>query len=278
MLPEHSAALDVPAIEALRPAALHGLDGRTALVTGAVGEIGRWLAAGLGAAGAHVVLTDREPEPLEEVAGLLRGAGIEATWVAADLTDDGGPERIVAAARAPAGRLDILVNGAAINRRQPILEVEPATFDAIVAVDLRAPYLLAQAAARAMIDAGHGGSIVNIGSINVAVGLDGVSVYGAAKAGLSQLTKVMAVEWSRHGIRANCLCPGFMMTALSRPVWEDPVRRAWILDRVPMRRPGYARELVAMCVLLASNAGSFTTGQTVFIDGGFLAGTSWDAG
>lgn len=267
--------LDAAAVHALAPAALLSLDGRVAVVTGAGGEIGRWLAAGLGAAGAHVLLTDVAAEPLAEVAAALEAAGVRSATLAIDLTAADAPRRVVAAARELGGRLDVLVNGAAINRREPMLDVRPDTFDRIMDVDLRAPYFLAQEAARAMIDGGRGGAIVNIGSINVAVGLEDVSVYGPAKAALSQLTKVMAVEWSRHGIRANCLSPGFMLTALSRPVWEDPVRGAWIVDRVPLCRPGLARELVAPCVLLASDAGSFLTGQTLDADGGFLAGSPW---
>jgi gluconate 5-dehydrogenase len=260
----------------LAPASQFALDGRVVLVTGAGGEIGGWLAAGVAAAGARVVLSDVDAVALQATAAHLRDAGVAVSTCVVDLVEDGAPARCVAAALEAFGRLDVLVNGAAVNRREALLDVEPATFDRIMAVDLRAPYLLAQAAARAMIAGGRGGAIVNIGSINVAVGLQGVSVYGAAKAALSQFTKVLAVELAEHGVRSNCLCPGFMASRLSDPVWRDAARRAWLLGRIPQRRPGRPDELVGTLLLLASDAGSYLTGQTLFVDGGFLAGSPWD--
>lgn len=269
--------LDEVAVGALAPTALFDLTGRVAIVTGAAGEIGGWLAAGLGSAGARLVVTDVAEPGLEAAARLLGGAGLECLSVAADLAETKSGDEVVAAALRRFGRVDVLVNCAAVNRREPILDVTPENYDRIVAVDLRAPYFLAQAAARAMIDARRGGSIVNIGSINVAVGLQDVSVYGHAKAALAQLTKVMAVEWTAYGIRANCLAPGMMLTRLSAAVWDDEHRAAWMLDRIPARRPGLPRELVGLCLLLASDAGSYLNGQTIFVDGGFLAGSPWNA-
>jgi NAD(P)-dependent dehydrogenase (short-subunit alcohol dehydrogenase family) len=120
-----------------------------------------------------------------------------------------------------------------------------------------------------------GGAIVNISSLNAAYALEHISVYGPAKAGLSQLTRVMALEWSQDGIRANAIAPGFMDTPLAAPIWADPDRRRWILNRVPMKRPGRPEELIGTCLLLASDAGSFLTGQTLYVDGGALAGGRW---
>jgi NAD(P)-dependent dehydrogenase (short-subunit alcohol dehydrogenase family) len=172
------------------------------------------------------------------------------------------------------GRLDVLVNCAAVNRRMPILEMDVETYDSIMALDLRLPYFLSQRAARVMKEQG-GGAIVNISSLNAAYALEHISVYGPAKAGLSQLTRVMALEWSEDGIRANAIAPGFMDTPLSAPIWADPDRRRWILNRVPVKRPGRPEELVGTCLLLASEAGSFLTGQTLYVDGGALAGGRW---
>lgn len=267
-------------LRALQPDRALSLEGRVAIVTGAGGGIGSWLAAGLAVAGADVLLTDLSATALEPVLALLRDAGARAGAVPVDLGARDAPERIVAACVRELGGVDVLVNCAAINRRTPICDVTADAFDLIVGMDLRAPYFLAARAAQRMVEQGRGGAIVNVGSINVAVGLEDVSVYGAAKAALSQLTKVMTVEWSQHGIRANCLSPGFMLTPLSQPVWDDESRRRWMLDRVPLRRPGLPRELVGACVLLASDAGSFISGQTLFVDGGFLAGSRWseDAG
>ena len=267
-------SFDAAAIEALAPRDLFSLAGKAAVVTGAGGGIGRWLAAGLGTAGARVLLTDLDEAALHEVCRTLRDAGLECETLALDLADEDAPERIVAAAVDGLGGLDVLVNNAAVNRRMPILEMDGESFDLVMRIDLRLPYFLSQAAARVMKDAG-GGAIVNISSINSVYGLEQISVYGPAKAGLSQLTRVMAVEWAEYGIRANAIAPGFMDTPLAAPVWAEPDVARWILNRVPLRRPGEPRELVGMCLLLASDAGSFATGQTFIVDGGFVAGGRW---
>jgi NAD(P)-dependent dehydrogenase (short-subunit alcohol dehydrogenase family) len=265
---------DADSLRALEPRSLFSLEGKVAVVTGAAGGIGRWLAGGLGAAGARVLLTDNAGEELARVEETLSSAGIEAGSLVVDLLDEDAPERIVAGAVEPLGGLDVLVNCAAVNRRMPILEMDRDTYDLIMRLDLRVPYFLSRAAAPVMRARG-GGSIVNIGSLNAAYALEQISVYGPAKAGLSQLTRVMALEWSQYGIRANALAPGFMDTPLAAPLWADPDRRRWILNRVPMRRPGLPSELVGACLLLASDAGSFLTGQTLYVDGGALAGGRW---
>jgi NAD(P)-dependent dehydrogenase (short-subunit alcohol dehydrogenase family) len=267
-------SFDAESIRALAPAAHFSLEGRVAAVTGAGGGIGRWLAAGLGAAGASVLVTDVDAEAVEAVCATLRDAGIECAGLGQDLRDDDAPERIVAAATGRLGGLDVLVNNAAVNRRMPILELDRETFDLIMEVDLRLPYFLSQAAARVMKESG-GGSIVNISSLNFAYGLEHISVYGPAKAGLSQLTRVMALEWAQYGIRANAIAPGYMDTPLAAPIWADPDVSRWILNRVPVERPGQPAELVGTCQLLASDAGSFITGQTFIVDGGFMAGGRW---
>ena len=270
-----SAPLDADAVRALAPGELYSLAGRVAIVTGATGGLGRWFAAGLGAAGARVLVTDLEQEPVDELVTLLAGAGVEAAGVAVDLADDDAPQRLVAAAVDKLGGVHVLVNNAAVNRRMPILEMDRDSWDWITRIDLRLPYFLSQAAARRMIAQGEGGSIVSISSLNALYALEQISVYGPAKAGLSQLTKVMALEWAEHGIRANAIAPGFMDTPLAAPVWADDDMRRWILNRVPAERPGLPRELVGACLLLASDAGSFLTGQTLHVDGGASAGGRW---
>lgn len=267
--------LDAEKARALEPNRLFDLRGKTAVVTGATGGLGAWIAAGLGAAGAQLVLTDHPKAPLGDLAALLADAGIAAEAVACDLLEAGAAEHIADAARDRFGTLDVLVNNAGVNRREPIFDVSRENWDFISDVNLRVPYELSRAAAQLMKETG-GGSIIHIASLNNAIGLDGVSVYGAHKAALCQLAKAMTVEWVRYGIRTNALCPGFMLTPLSKPLWSDPQRGAWIMDRSPMKRPGYPRELVGTCLLLASEAGSFITGQTLYVEGGWLAGTSWD--
>lgn len=267
-------SFDAAGVRALAPGPLFSLDGKVAVVTGAAGGIGRWLAAGLGAAGAAVVSTDLDVGGLDEVTRVLTEAGIENAPLLVDLRDADAPDSIVEETVERFGRLDVLVNCAAMNRRMPILEMDVETYDSIMALDLRLPYFLSQRAARVMKEQ-RGGAIVNISSLNAAYALEHISVYGPAKAGLSQLTRVMALEWSEHGIRANAIAPGFMDTPLAAPIWADPDRRRWILNRVPMKRPGRPEELVGTCLLLASDAGSFLTGQTLYVDGGALAGGRW---
>jgi NAD(P)-dependent dehydrogenase (short-subunit alcohol dehydrogenase family) len=270
-----SAPLDAEAVRALAPGALYSLEGRTAIVTGATGGLGRWFAAGLGAAGARVLVTDLEQGPVDQLVALLVDAGVEATGLGVDLAEEDAPEQVVAAAVERLGGVHVLVNNAAVNRRMPILEMDRDTWDWITRINLRLPYFLSQAAARRMIEQGEGGSIVSISSLNALYALEQISVYGPTKAGLSQLTKVMALEWAEHGIRANAIAPGFMDTPLAAPIWADDDMRRWILNRVPIERPGLPRELVGACLLLASDAGSFLNGQTLHVDGGASAGGRW---
>jgi NAD(P)-dependent dehydrogenase (short-subunit alcohol dehydrogenase family) len=267
--------LDTEAIRALTPASLYSLADKVAVVTGATGGLGQWFAAGLGAAGASVLVTDLEQESLDALVGVLAEAGVDASGVAVDLADEDAPDLLVAAAVERLGGLHILVNNAAVNRRLPILEMDRETWDWITRIDLRLPYFLSQAAARRMIEQGIGGAIVSISSLNALYALEQISVYGPAKAGLSQLTKVMALEWAEHGIRANAIAPGFMDTPLAAPIWANDDMRRWIFNRVPLERPGLPRELVGACLLLASDAGSFLNGQTLHVDGGASAGGRW---
>jgi NAD(P)-dependent dehydrogenase (short-subunit alcohol dehydrogenase family) len=269
-----TATFDTDAIRALAPVRAFSLEGKAAVVTGAAGGIGRWLAAGLGVAGAAVLATDVDRDALDEAVKALAAANVEASGFVCDLAEDEAPRRIVQAAVDRLGGLDVLVNNAAVNRRMPILEMDRDTWDLITTIDLKVPYFLSQAAAPLMRDRG-GGSIVNVSSINFTYGLEQISVYGPAKAGLSQLTRVMALEWTQYGIRANAIAPGYMDTPLAEPIWADPDISRWIANRVPMARPGQPMELVGACQLLASDAGSFITGQTFIVDGGFMAGGRW---
>ena len=267
--------LDTEAIRALTPASLYSLAGKVAVVTGAAGGLGQWFAAGLGAAGASVLVTDLEQDALDVLVAVLVDAGVDASGVAVDLAEEDAPDRLVTSAVERLGGLHVLVNNAAVNRRLPMLEMDRETWDWITRVDLRLPYFLSQAAARRMIDQGTGGAIVSISSLNALYALEQISVYGPAKAGLSQLTKVMALEWAEYGIRANAIAPGFMDTPLAAPIWANDDMRRWIFNRVPVERPGLPRELVGACVLLASEAGSFLNGQTLYVDGGASAGGRW---
>lgn len=253
---------------------LFSLDGRVALVTGASGGIGRELARGLARAGARVMLTGRSRERLAAAGRAIADEGGEAHAFPADLADLDTLPALVAATQARFGGIDILVNCAGTNQREPIAEVAPATYDAIAGLNLRAPYFLSQAV-RPTLRARGGGKIIHIGSLTTAYGLGRVSVYGLTKSALGQMARVMAVEWAADNIQVNCLCPGWIETPLTTSLWADEEKRRWILDRVPARRPGRPADLVGLAVFLAAPASDFTTGQTIFVDGGFMAGGQW---
>jgi NAD(P)-dependent dehydrogenase (short-subunit alcohol dehydrogenase family) len=255
---------------------LFSLAGKVAVVTGAAGGIGRWLAAGMAAAGASVFLTDREAGTLDALVGSWSKRDWDVASLPVDLEIEDAAEQIVSGVRSRFGHLDILINNAGINQRLPMLDVPSALLHHIWEIDFIRCYELAQAAARVMIDQGHGGSIVHISSVNTAVGLEDVSLLGPTKAALSQLAKGMAIELAHYGIRTNAIAPGFMVTPINATHWSDETRAPWIMGRTPMCRPGHPAELVGTCLLLASDAGSFITGQTIFVDGGFTAGSRWN--
>ncbi len=253
---------------------LFSLDGRVALVTGASSGIGRELACGLARAGANVALGGRSVERLEATRASILGAGGMAVAFPGDLGELDANQALAREVRAHFGRIDILINCAGMNRREPATEVQPATYDAIMAVNLRAPFFLSQAVLPTMA-AGGGGKIINIGSLTTAFGLGKLAVYGLTKSAIAQLTRTLAVEWAAHNVQVNCICPGWIETALNKALWEDAHTRAWILERVPAKRPGTPADLVGLALYLSAGASDFTTGQTFYVDGGFMAGGQW---
>ena len=253
---------------------LFGLDGRVALVTGATGGIGRGLSTALSSAGATIALSGRDTIKLDGlVADIQTGGGIAAAFPA-DIENLDSVRALVDATMSAFGRIDILVNCAGMNRRQPIVDVTSETYDQIMNVNLKSAYFLSQAVAPIMARQG-GGKIIHIGSINAAIGLAGVSVYGLSKSALVQTTKVMAIEWAKDNIQVNTLCPGFIKTELTEPLWQDPKRSGWIMDRLSIKRPGKPDDLIGMAIYLASQASNYTTGQAMYVDGGMLAGSPW---
>jgi NAD(P)-dependent dehydrogenase (short-subunit alcohol dehydrogenase family) len=156
----------------------------------------------------------------------------------------------------------------------PIAQVTPEVYDTIMGTNLESLFFLSQAVLPHMLARG-GGKVINIGSLTSSIGLMNVSVYGMTKSAVAQLTKTMAIEWAEHNIQVNCLCPGFIATELTAPLWADPQRSAWMLDRIPSKRPGTPSDLVGMAVYLASPASNYTTGQSIYVDGGFTAGSQW---
>jgi NAD(P)-dependent dehydrogenase (short-subunit alcohol dehydrogenase family) len=255
--------------------ALFSLQGRTALVTGAGGAIGGVLARALAGAGAAVALHDLAPERLEAPRREIEAAGGRAVALTADVTDPAACRRVVDEAQRMLGRLDVLLNCVGTNRRKPIAEVTPEDFDAISAVNLRSVYFLGQAAHRHMAARG-GGKIVTLSSLSARHAFASISVYAATKAAVSQLTRAMAREWARDNVQVNCIEPGFVQTEFTRPLWGEPRRAEWFRRFIPVGRLARPEELIGPTLLLASDASSYVTGQSIVVDGGILSGASWD--
>jgi NAD(P)-dependent dehydrogenase (short-subunit alcohol dehydrogenase family) len=255
---------------AFRLAHLFDLTGRTALVTGANSGIGLAMARALGHAGAHVVLVARrEPELQSSVDG-LQSDGIISSHIAADLTEADCAAQISATLTERSQHIDILVNAAGINLREPFGNVTAASFDLHMSLHLRAPFLLTQALAPDMAAKGWG-RILNIASLQSYRAFPDSAPYGAAKGGIVQLTRAIAQEWSRHGITCNAIAPGFFPTPLTEPVFSDPVRAAKNAAQTAIGRNGRLDDLVGATVFLASDASLYVTGQTLAVDGGFTA-------
>jgi len=172
------------------------------------------------------------------------------------------------------GRIDTLINCAGVNRRKPILEVSEEDYDFVVDINLKGAFLLAQAVARSMVER-KSGSIVNIASLNSDRPLKNVAPYAMSKAGITQMTRVMAVEWGPSGVRVNALAPGFILTDLTRKLWSNETMKAWVLPNTPQRRLGTPEDMVGTAIFLSSPAAAFLTGQIIYVDGGFTAGWNW---
>lgn len=248
------------------------LEGKVALVTGAGSGIGKACAIALAESGADCALGEL-PERmanLEPVCEAIRALGRRAAPLPLRLPELPSIDAFVAGAVRELGRIDILVNNAGVNTPRPALEVTEEEWDRILGVNLKGVFFTAQRVAREMIHTG-GGKIVNIASMNGVVGYYKRAAYCASKAGVVNLTRVLAIEWAEHQINVNAVGPTFILTPLTQSTFDDPTMRADLLSRIPLGRVGQPEDVASAVVFLAGPGAGMVTGHTLLVDGGWTA-------
>jgi NAD(P)-dependent dehydrogenase (short-subunit alcohol dehydrogenase family) len=247
------------------------LDGKVALVTGGSRGLGRAIADALSSAGALVAISARQLETAAQVAESITAAvGRKTLGISADVTRRADVEKMIEQVLSTFGRIDILVNNAGVNIRGPIEELLEEDWDVVVDTNLKGPWLCCRAVAPVM-KSQKWGRVINVSSMLGEISLPGRTPYASSKGGLTLLTKTLALEWARDGINVNALCPGPFATEINTPLLSDPVARAQMESNVPLARWGDPVELGPAAIFLASEASSFMTGATLFIDGGYTA-------
>jgi len=248
------------------------LEGKAAVVTGSSRGIGRAIAIKLAKEGANVVVNSRKKTSAQEVVDEIKKMGCKGKAIAVegDVSKVETAKRLVDAAVKEFGSLDIFVNNAGVISYANFLDLSVKDWDALMAVDLKGVFLCSQAAARQMIKQGNGGKIINISSIAGFIGFHNLPHYCAAKAGVIELTKQMALELASHRINVNSIGPGAIQTDMTKDIEDDPKQLKQILARIPMGRLGQPEEIANVAAFLASDEASYVTGETIFVDGGWL--------
>lgn len=250
------------------------LEGQVALVTGASSGIGRGIAEGLARRGVDVTINyARDADGAEETARLVRAAGRRALVVQADVGAEDEVAALFARTDEEFGRFDILVNNAGHGGGGSVADTPFAEWERVIRTNLHGPFLCAQQAARRLIAAGHGGRIVNISSVHEEACAAGGGAYCVSKAGLRNLTRTLALELGPHGVTVNDVAPGMILTPMNRRAQEDPEHLAWAEAQIPIRRAGRPNDIASMVAFLCSEEGSYCTGSTFFVDGGWML--SW---
>ena len=251
-------------------AGLFDLSGRTALVTGSSRGLGRAMAEGLAEAGAALVLNGADEGRLAGAAAALRAAGHTVHEACFDVTDESAVVDAFARLDAAGIAVDVLVNNAGIQFRRPLVELDTADWRRVIDTNLTSAFVVGREAARRMIPRGAG-KIINIGSLTSAAARATVAPYTVAKGGIKMLTQAMTAEWARHGLQANAIGPGYMLTDMNQALVDDPAFNDWVIGRTPAKRWGRPDELVGAAVFLASHASDYVNGQIIYVDGGMLA-------
>lgn len=248
------------------------LDGRVALITGAGKGIGEGIALGLAEAGTDVALVARTRADLERVAEEIRRLGRRALIVPCDVADVSAVPEAVQKVVDAYGQIDILVNCAGIQRRMAVLEATVEGWEQVINTNLRSVYFTTQAVGKVMVERRRG-KVISIASMTAYRGFHMISPYGLSKAGIANFTKYLAVEWAPYNIQANAIAPGWITTPMTAQMGQDRVR--WVCEHVPQGKFGTPRDVAGLAVFLASAASDYITGQTIPVDGGFLAGNPW---
>ncbi len=249
---------------------LFDLKGRTALVTGSSRGLGRAIAEGMAKAGARLVVNGTDPARVETAVGELRAAGFAAEGAAFDVTDEAAVVSAFEGFDRAGIEVDILVNNAGIQMRKPLVEFSSADWRKVIETNLTSAFIIGREAAKRMIPRQRG-KIINIASLASELARPTIAPYTAAKAGIKNLTKSMAVEWAVNGIQANAIGPGYMLTDMNQALMSNTDFNNWLMSRVPAKRWGNPDELVGAAIFLASSASNYVNGQTIYVDGGMLA-------
>lgn len=252
---------------------LFDLSGQVAIVTGTSRGLGQYSARALAKAGADLVITSRKRETLAAFQAEIEALGRRVVALELDVRDQKSIERMVADAEAAYGQIHILVNNAGCNVRKPALEVTWDDWNQVLETNLRGAFFVAQGVARGMI--GHKyGRIINIGSLTSVFGYAGLAPYGASRGGARQLTMSLADDWGKHGVTVNCLAPGWFHTAQNTVLYQNKEWVEYLVERIPLGRPGEPHDLDGPIVFLASEASRYITGQTLLVDGGMSTGST----
>lgn len=253
-----------------QPLSTGGLDSKIALVTGGTRGIGKGIVLALASAGAKVVVAGRGAANAEDVLAEVRGLGRDGGFVSVDLFDDSDVEALVGKTISQFGGLDILVNNAGIDADAPALDYPLEAWQRVLRFNLEVPFRLCQQAGKHMTENG-GGSVINIASVLGFVGVQEAVSYSAAKHGLIGMTKNLAIEWGKLGVRVNAVAPGLIQTDMTEYLWKSDFAEAYVANRIPQGRIGQPNDIGGAVVFLASPAADFIHGQTIAVDGGFLA-------